>query len=100
VVLLKAPLLIENIMNLLHNNILVTENTERETTTAGGILLTETITSGHKPATVLAVANEYKDTLKARDTVYLDWSKSMPVEVDGLKCAVIDIEHVKMVVAK
>lgn len=91
-------------MNLLHNNILVTENTEKESTSAGGILLTESITSGHKPAIVLAVslavANEYKDQLKARDTVYLDWSKSMPVEVDGLKCAVIDIENVKMVVAK
>lgn len=89
-------------MNLLHNNILVTENTEKETKSAGGILLTENITSGHKPAMViavsLAVANEYGSTIKAKDTVYVDWSKSMPVEVEGLKCAVIDIEDVKMVV--
>lgn len=89
-------------MNLLHDNILITENQEKETKTAGGILLTENITSGHKPATVLAVsvnvANAYGSDIKARDTVYVDWSKTMPVEVEGLKCAIVDIEDVKMVV--
>ena len=89
-------------MNLLHDNILITENQEKETKTAGGILLTENITSGHKPAMVLAVsvnvANAYESDIKPKDTVYVDWSKTMPVEVDGLKCAIVDIEDVKMVV--
>jgi hypothetical protein len=30
--------------------------------------------------------------------VYLDWSKSMPVEIDGLKCAVVDEFDIKLIV--
>ena len=36
--------------------------------------------------------------LAPKDTVYLDWGKAMAVELDGLKCAVVDIEDIKLVV--
>jgi len=88
-------------MNLLHNNLLVTEDTSTEKKTAGGIILQSDQTSGHKPAIILGVSNavavEYADTLSLKKKVYLDWSKSMPEEIDGLKCAIVDIEHVKLV---
>jgi co-chaperonin GroES (HSP10) len=84
-------------MRVLHDNVLVTEvKNEKETTTEGGIILTTDVSTGHKPALVIAVGEGVD--LSPRDKVYLDWSKAIAVEVDGLKCAVIKYEDIKLVV--
>lgn len=87
-------------MRVLGNNVLVTQ-AEQETTSAGGIILQSEIATGNKPAIVIAYGNGEEVTkmqLVAENKVYLDWSKSMPVELDGLKCAVIDCFHIKLIV--
>mgnify|MGYP000624773532 FL=1 len=37
-------------------------------------------------------------TISAGSTVYFDWSKAMAVELDGLQCAVIDYDDIKLIV--
>ncbi len=83
-------------MKVLHNNVLVTQ-AEAETTTAGGIILQNDISSGNKPAVIIAFGDDVKG-LQQENKVFLDWSKSMPVEIDGLKCAVIDFSHIKLII--
>ena len=83
-------------MKVLHNNVLVT-NAEVEQKTEGGIILSGDISTGNKPAVVIAVGDAVED-IKPKNKVFLDWSKSMPVEIDGLKCAVIDEFDIKLIV--
>ena len=87
-------------MRVLGNNVLVTQ-AEAETTTAGGIILQNDISSGNKPAVVISYGNGEEVTklqLVVENKVFLDWSKAMPVELDGLKCAVMDCHHIKLIV--
>jgi co-chaperonin GroES (HSP10) len=87
-------------MRVFGNNVLVTQ-AEAETTTAGGIILQNDISSGNKPAVVISYGNGERVTemqLVVENKVFLDWSKAMPVELDGLKCAVIDCEHIKLII--
>lgn len=83
-------------MKVLHNNVLVTQ-ADVEQTTSGGIILSTDVTSGNKPAVVIAFGDAVTG-LNQKSKVFLDWSKSMPVEIDGLKCAVIDYQHIKLIV--
>ena len=83
-------------MKVLHDNVLVTEDTRKERTTESGLILTSDTTTGHKPAIVIAVGDDVPLVPKAR--VYLDWSKAMAVELDGLKCGVVKYEHIKLIV--
>lgn len=83
-------------MKVLHNNVLVTQ-AEVEEKTSGGIILSGDVTSGNKPAIVIAVGDTVED-IKPKNRVFLDWSKSMPVEIDGLKCAVINQLDIKLIV--
>lgn len=83
-------------MKVLHNNVLVTQ-AEAETTTSGGIILQNDISSGNKPAVIIAYGDDVQG-LQQENKVFLDWSKSMPVEIDGLKCAVIDFNHIKLII--
>lgn len=82
-------------MKVLHDNVLVTED-KKENTTESGLIIQGSITTGHKPAVVIAVGDDVPLVPKSR--VYLDWSKSMPVELDGLKCAVVKYEDIKLIV--
>ena len=82
-------------MKVLGNNVLVTQ-AEAETTTAAGIILQGDMTSGNKPAVVIAFGDDVT-CLQQQNKVFLDWSKSMPVELDGLKCAIVDAEHIKLI---
>jgi len=84
-------------MRVLHDNVLVTEDTKKETTTAGGLILTTDITTGNKPARVISYGDEVEG-LYPDAKVYLKWSEAMPVELGGLKCAVVKFEHVKLIV--
>lgn len=87
-------------MKVLHNNVLVTEDKQTETKTASGLILSADVTTGNKPAKVIGMGMDIalKKELVAGATVYLDWSKAMPVELDGIKCAIVDYEHVKLIV--
>ena len=63
----------EVMMRVLHDNVLVTEvKNEKETTTEGGIILTTDVSTGHKPALVIAVGEGVD--LSPRDKVYLELS--------------------------
>jgi|TARA_R110000744_G_C19280968_1_gene553570 co-chaperonin GroES (HSP10) len=87
------------IKKMLHNQVLVT-SVEREETTTGGIILTKEITKGQKPALVLAVSTGAVLMVSTGDRVFLDWSKSMPVDVDGEAAAIIDVEHIKAILGE
>jgi co-chaperonin GroES (HSP10) len=82
---------------MLGKQVLVTA-TEKEETTSGGIILTAEITKGSKPALVLAVSDEI-DGIKAGDRVYLEWSKSMPIDHEGGAAAIISAEYIKAVIS-
>jgi|TARA_R110002074_G_scaffold7486_2_gene31969 co-chaperonin GroES (HSP10) len=83
---------------VLGDNVLVTERKEAgETQTAGGIILSGDLSTGNKPALVLAVGPDVTD-VKSGDVCYLKWSEAMPVELEGVKCGIIAQEFIKMVV--
>lgn len=84
-------------MRVLHDNVLVTEETTKERVTESGLILSADIATGMKPAVVIACGEEVD--LKPEDKVYLDWKQAMPIELDGLKCGVIKFEHIKLVVS-
>lgn len=86
-------------MKVLHDNVLVTEDTQKEHTTESGLILTTDVTTGNKPARVIAFGEDLKDSGLYPDAkVYLKWSETMPVELDGLKCGVVKYEHIKLIV--
>ena len=84
-------------MRVLHDNVLVTEKQSGEQTLESGLILTSDVSTGMKPAVVIACGEEVD--LKPEDTVYLDWKQAMPIELEGLKCGVIKFEHIKLVVS-
>lgn len=86
-------------MKVLHDNVLVVEDDQKETTTAAGLILSSDITTGNKPARVVAFGDDLKDSgLYPEAKVYLKWSEAMPIELDGVKCGVIAFEHIKLIV--
>lgn len=85
-------------MRVLHDNVLVTQADQGEQTTESGLIITGSVSTGHKPAVVIACGEDVD--LKPEDRVYLDWTKAMPVELDGLKCGVVKYEEIKLVVSE
>ena len=83
-------------MKMIGTNVLVTE-TEKEATTAGGIILSGDVSKGSKPGLVLAFSDEAKGILNKGDRVFLDWNKALPVDVEGKAGAIIDLEHIRAV---
>ena len=88
-------------MKVLHNNVLVTEDKQEESKTASGLILTSDVTTGNKPAKVIGMGMDValKKALFAGATDYLDGSKAIAVELDGIKCAVVDDDNIKLIVA-
>ena len=86
-------------MKMLGNNVLIAE-VEKEETTASGIILTEAIDKGSKPGLVLAVSNAALSKVMTGNRVFLDWSKSMPVTIDGNAAVIIDAEHIKAIISE
>lgn len=84
-------------MKMLGNNVLVSE-VQKDNTSAGGIILTDTIDKASKPGLVLAVSTAALGPIKSGNRVFLDWSKSMPVNVDGNAAVIIDAEHIKAII--
>jgi co-chaperonin GroES (HSP10) len=85
-------------IKMLHNEVLVTA-TEKEETTAGGIILTGDTTKGSKPALVLEVSGGALGNVMSGDRVFLDWTKVMPIDYDGTAAGIIDVEHIKAVIS-
>lgn len=87
-------------MKMLQGNVLVTE-VEKEATTAGGIILTDPgkLDKATQPGLVLAISPEVQElgTINQGDQVYLTWTESQPVTVDGKKAAIIHYSHIKAV---
>jgi co-chaperonin GroES (HSP10) len=85
-------------MKVLHDNVLLVEDDQKETTTTAGIILSSEITTGNKPARVIAMGLEVanKQEIAAGDKVYCNWSEAMPVEIDGTKMAVIKYEFIRL----
>ena len=87
-------------MKMLQGNVLVTE-VEKEKTTSGGIILTDPskLDKSTQPGIVLAISPEVEEmgTVNPGDQVYLTWTESQPVNVDGKKAAIIHYKHIKAV---
>lgn len=87
-------------MKMLQGNVLVTE-VEKETTTTGGIILTDPskLDKATQPGLVLSISPEVQEvgTIQPGDQVYLTWPESQPVNVDGKKAAIIHYSHIKAV---
>lgn len=83
-------------MKMIGTNVLVTE-TEVEKTTAGGIILSTEVKKGSKPGLVLAISPDADGIVNKGDRIFLDWAKSMPVDVEGNMAAIVDLEHIKAV---
>lgn len=87
-------------MKMLQGNVLVTE-VEKEATTAGGIILTDPskLDKATQPGLVLAISPEVQElgTVNPGDQVYLTWTESQPVTVDGKKAAIIHYKHIKAI---
>lgn len=86
-------------IKMLGNNVLITE-TQKEKTTASGIILTESIDNASKPALVLAVSTSALDKVKTGDRVFVDWPEAMPVNVEGNAAAIIDADHIKAIISE
>jgi co-chaperonin GroES (HSP10) len=88
-------------MKVLGNNILVTE-AGREEQSSGGIILQNDLATGNKPAIVLATSGSIlvaEAGIVPKQKVYLDWTKAFAVELEGVKCAVVDVEFVKLIIS-
>jgi len=88
-------------MQVLHDNVLVTQKAVEQKTTSG-LILSSSIETGQMPATVIAIsaqlAEKTKGSIQPKQVVYLDWSKAMAIELDGVKCAVIAYSDIKLIV--
>lgn len=82
-------------MKMLKDNVLVVE-AAKETTSAMGIILTADVSKASKPGLIMAVGPEVEG-IETGDRVFLDWSKSLPVDVEGRQGVIIPAEYIKAV---
>jgi co-chaperonin GroES (HSP10) len=70
----------------------------KEQTTAGGIILSADVkTTASEPGVVLAVGPDVKEPIVQGATIYLEWTKSLPVRINGQDAVMISSEYVKAV---
>ena len=86
-------------MKLLSDNVLITEGPTEEKS-RGGIILTESIDNASKPGLVLSVGSGANAQLKRGQRVFLDWSKSMPVNVEGKAAVIIKSEYIRAIIGE
>jgi co-chaperonin GroES (HSP10) len=75
------------IVKPLKDKLLIAEG-KKDTTTDSGIILDRKGLGNTTPGIVLAIGPDVYE-VKEGDTVYLDWSKSKPVTVDGAQRVMI-----------
>jgi len=85
-------------MQLLGKNVLLTE-VEKETKTAGGIILTGETSKAVKPGLVLAVGDLVTNIPVGR-RVYVEWTGSMPIDYKGERACIVDSSKIKAVLGE
>tara|TARA_R110000744_G_scaffold369051_1_gene479134 strand:- start:1014 stop:1280 length:267 start_codon:yes stop_codon:yes gene_type:complete len=85
-------------MQLLGKNVLLTE-VEKETKTAGGIILTGETSKAVKPGLVLAVGDLVLNIPVGR-RVYVEWDGAMPIDYKGDRACIVDASKVKAVLGE
>lgn len=82
-------------MHALHDYVIVVEESSdnQEQKTTGGIILTQPVETGHKPARVIAVGPEVKH-IHPGQKCYCKWSDALPFTDDGIKMAALRQESV------
>jgi len=83
-------------MIVLNKFVVVKEIAVADTELASGMILSGDITTGNKPAEVVAVGAECEYIVPGINVI-LDWTKAMPFESESVKLAVIAYEHVKVI---
>ena len=84
------------IVKPLGDKLLIAEG-KKDTTTDSGIILDSRGMGNTTPGIVLAIGPGVKE-VKEGDTVYLDWSKSSPVNVDGAQRVMISEKEIIAVI--
>lgn len=83
-------------MKLLGKNVLLTE-VEKETTTAGGIILTGETSKAVQPGLVLAVGDLVVN-IPVGKRVYVTWDGAMPIDYEGKRACIVDADKIKAVI--
>jgi co-chaperonin GroES (HSP10) len=84
------------IVKPLKDKVLIAEG-KKDTTTDSGIILDGRGLGNTTPGIVVAVGRDVQE-VKEGDTVYLDWSKSSPVNVDGAQRVMISEKEIIAVI--
>jgi chaperonin GroES len=84
------------IVKPLKDKVLIAEG-KKDTTTESGIILDGRGLGNTTPGIVVAVGPDVKE-VKEGDTVYLDWSKSSPVNIDGAQRVMISEKEIIAVI--
>lgn len=61
--------------------------------TDSGIILTQSVTSGHKPGKIIAMGPDVEG-VKVGQQVICNWKASTPVEVEGIMCVLLKQEEI------
>ena len=83
-------------MRMLGNNVLLTE-VEKETKTAGGIILTGDTSKAVKPGLVLAVGIDAAHIAVGK-RVYVQWDGAMPIDYEGKRACIVSADKIKAVI--
>lgn len=85
-------------MRLLKNNVLIAE-VQKEEKTAGGIILSSDVAmdKGSSPGLVIQYGPGCDKVTKG-DRVFLDWSKSMPINYEGNAAVIVSEEFIKAII--
>ena len=74
-------------------NYIVVGEVAVEKQTSGGIILTQEVVTGSKPAKVIAVGPDVS-TVSVGDLIAIKWAESLPVTENGSQFAIISEEFV------
>jgi len=82
-------------MRMLTDHVLVTEVKKQETS-VGGIILTDNISKAAMPGLVQLVGPDVVG-IEQGDQIFLEWPKTMAVDVDGNPAVIVKAEFIKAV---
>jgi co-chaperonin GroES (HSP10) len=85
-------------MQLLGKNVLITE-VEKETKTAGGIILTGETSKAVKPGLVLGTGDLVTNIPVGR-RVYVEWDGAMPIDYKGERACIVSSDKIKAVLGE
>ena len=83
-------------MKMLQDNVLLAEVAKEETTSGGIILSGAQVSKASQPGLVLAVGPDAVG-IEQGDRVFLEWSKSMPIDHDMKAAVIVSAQYIKAV---